>query len=476
MARGSAVAVRTGLDVHVLETPSLGDRSYLVSDGTVALVVDPQRDIDRIVELADRIGVRIAAVAETHGHNDYVSGGLELSRLTGARYLLPEQMGAEYPHTPVADGDVVELGTMRVTAVHTPGHTHHHTAYAVAAGDGPVQAVLTGGSMLFGSSGRTDLVGADDTDVLTRAQYHSVRRLAAELPGEAAVLPTHGFGSFCSATPTSGEASTIAEQRSTNPALTQDEATYVAELLAGLDAFPAYYAHMGPINRQGPAPIDLTPPRLADPAEVRRRIQDGEWVVDLRNRRAFAAGHLEGVRSIELGDQFATYVGWLVPWGTPLTILGETADDVATARRELARIGIDELAGAATGRPDELADGQDLRSYRVADFTALAARRAEAAGTGDVVHVLDARRHDEHRASHVAGSQHIPIHEIPERLAEVPTGEVWVYCGSGYRASIAASMLDLPGRTVVHVDEDFDGAAGSGLEMVAPDPAGPAER
>ena len=468
MADGTAVVVRAGLDVHVIETPSLGDRSYLVSDGSVALVVDPQRDIDRVVDLAERLGVRIAAVAETHGHNDYVSGGLELSRLTGAPYLLPERMGAEYPHTPVVDGDVHEVGELRVSALHTPGHTHHHTSYAVAVGDGPVQAVLTGGSMLFGSSGRTDLVGPDDTDALTRAQYDSVRRLAADLPGEAAVLPTHGFGSFCSATPTSGASSPVAEQRRTNPALTQDEATYVAELLAGLDAFPAYYAHMGPLNRRGPQPIDLTPPRTADPAEVGRRIAAGEWVVDLRSRRAFAAGHVAGARCIELGEQFATYVGWLVPWGAPLTILGETADDVATARRELARIGIDELAGAATGRPADLAGGQALRSYRVADFRALARRRAEAAETGDVVHVLDARRSDERRASHVAGSEHVPIHELPDRLDEVPDGEVWVYCGSGYRAGIAASMLDVAGRTVVHVDEDFAAAETSGLEMVGP--------
>ena len=468
MADRRGEAGRRPLDVHLIETPSLGDRSYLLSDGTVALVVDPQRDIDRVVALAERLGVRIAAVAETHGHNDYVSGGLELSRLTGAPYVLPARMGAEYPHTAVADGDVFDVGELRVTAMHTPGHTHHHTSYAVAVGDGPAEGVLTGGSMLFGSSGRTDLVGPDDTDVLTHAQYHSVRRLAAEVPGHAAVLPTHGFGSFCSATPTSGDTSTVAQQRLSNPALTQDEATYVAELLAGLDAFPTYYAQMGPLNRVGPAPIDLTMPRVMDPAEIGRRIAAGEWVVDLRSRRAFAAGHLAGTRSIELGEQLATYVGWLVPWGASLTLLGESPDDVATARRELARIGIDHLAGAATGPLADLAAGQDLRSYRVADFAALAARRVEAARTGDVVHVLDARRHDERRASHVAGSQHLPIHELPARLAEVPEGEVWVYCGSGYRASIAASMLDVAGRTVVHVDEPFDAAAASGLEMVGP--------
>lgn len=447
------------LRFHVIETPSLGDRSYLLSDGTVALVVDPQRDIDRVLDLADRLGLRITTVAETHGHNDYVSGGLELASVTGADYVLPRDMGAEYPHTPVGDGDVFSVGDLRVTVLHTPGHTHHHVAYAVAAGGGPVEAVLTGGSMLFGSTGRTDLVGPEHTDELTHAQYRSVRRLAAELPEDARVLPTHGFGSFCSATPTSGDSSTLGEQRATNPALTLDERTYVEQLIAGLDAYPAYYAHMGPANRRGPGPVDLSTPRPVDPGELRTRIDRGEWVVDLRNRTAFAAGHLAGSRSLELDVNFVTYVGWLVPWGSPLTLIGESTEQVADARRELVRIGLDELAGAAVGPVAELAAGRALRAYRVSDFAGLAARRA-----AEDVHVLDARRNDERAQGHVTGSQHIPVHELPGRIDEVPDGEVWVYCGSGYRASIAASMLDTPGRTVVLVDDDYEQAAAAGLE------------
>ena len=454
----------TRLSFHIIETPSLGDRSYLVSDGAHALVVDPQRDIDRVLDLAAGLGVRIAAVAETHGHNDYVSGGLELARVADVPYRLPVGMGAVYEHTAVADGDRFDVGDLRVTVLHTPGHTHHHVAYAVALGDGPVEVVLTGGSMLFGSTGRTDLVGPEHTDELTRAQYRSVRRLAATLPGQAAVLPTHGFGSFCSATPTSGDASTMDEQRATNPALTQDEESYVEALLAGLDAFPAYYVHMAPANRQGPAPVDLTVPSAVDAAELRRRLEAGEWVVDLRDRRAFAAGHLAGSRSIELSTNFVTYLGWLLPWGQPLTLLGETADQVAAARRELVRIGIDELAGAAVGPVASLAEGRPLRSYPVSDFAGLAARLDQAAATGDVVHVLDARRHDERRQGFVADSAHIPLHELPGRLDEVPDGEVWVYCGSGYRASVACSLLDRDGRTVVHVDEDYACAAAAGLE------------
>jgi hydroxyacylglutathione hydrolase len=442
-----------------VETSSLGDRSYLAHDGEVAVVVDPQRDIDRVQAVAAENGVRITHVLETHVHNDYVSGGLELARAAGATYVLPENSGVEFDHRSVGDGDVLEIGAMRVRVLHTPGHTHHHVSYALADIAGQVQAVFTGGSMLYGATGRTDLVSPDDTIELTRAQFRSVRRLAAELPADAAVMPTHGFGSFCSATPPSGDSSTVGEQTEINPALTLDEQEYVETLLAGLDAYPAYYARMGPINRRGPAPVDLSTPRPVEPGELRRRIGNGEWVVDLRERTAFAAGHLAGSLGFELSDNFVTYLGWLYRYGTPLTLIGETPEQIAEARRELVRIGVDELAGAAAGDIGALADGRPLRSYPVNDFAGLAKAREQGQ-----VHVLDARRNDERANGYVAGFQHIPLHELGDRIDEVPDREVWVYCASGYRASIAASVLDRPGRQVVLINDSYESAKAAGLE------------
>jgi len=232
-------------DIDIIETPSLGDRSYLLSDGTVAAVIDPQRDIDRILDLATSRHVRITHILETHLHNDYVSGGGELAATTGAAYLLSADDEVSFDRHPIRDGDVITVGQMRLQAIHTPGHTHHHLSYALQTPGGETEAVFTGGSLLYASTGRTDLLGPEHTDALTHAQYRSVQRLARELPDAARVMPTHGFGSFCSATPTSGNESTIAEQRDVNPALTQDEQAFVDELIAGLDAYPAYYAHMG---------------------------------------------------------------------------------------------------------------------------------------------------------------------------------------------------------------------------------------
>ncbi len=451
---------RDGLTVTILETPDLGDRSYVIDDGTSALVIDPQRDLDRVEAVLAARGVRLAAVAETHLHNDYVSGGLELARRHDVDYLVPCEAEVAYDRTLVCGQDVRRVASMTVRTLATPGHTPHHVSFAVGVADGQPSLVFTGGSLLFGAVGRTDLVSPELTEQLTRAQWASVRRLAGELPGDAAVLPTHGFGSFCSATPTSGTASTIEQQRRDNPAFAQDEATFVRELLAGFDAYPAYYAHMGPINGAGPAPLDLSPANEADPVELRRRLDAGEWVVDLRSRTAFAHGHLPGTFNVEGSGNLPTYLGWILPWGAPLTLLGDNPQQVADAQRKLARIGIDRPAAQATGTPEQMADGQGLASYDLVTFADLAAARS-----GGRVHMLDVRRRSEWDAGHIDGAQHIPLHELADRLDEVPDTAVYVHCGSGYRASIAASQLDRAGKTVTVVDGNFGEAEQVGLPI-----------
>ncbi|TYK46078.1 MBL fold metallo-hydrolase [Actinomadura decatromicini] len=449
------------IEIVAMDTPSLGDRSYLVTDGTVAFVVDPQRDIDRMLAAARERGVEIVDVFETHVHNDYVTGGLALARATGAAYHLNAADPVAFAHDPVGDGDVIEVGAqMRVRALATPGHTFTHLSYALDAPGRP-PAVFTGGSLLYGTSGRPDLLGAEHASELAAAQYGSAHRLADELPDEAEIYPTHGFGSFCSATQSQAASSTIGRERRGNPVLTLDEAAYVESLLAGLDAYPAYYAHMEPINTAGPRAPDLSPPRRADAAELRRRIQDGEWVVDLRSRTAFAAGHMAGTLNFGQDGSLATYLGWLIPWGTPLTLLGRTSDDVAAAQRELVRIGIDRPAASATGGPEQWAGGEELASHQVASFADLAAVRHHRPVT-----VLDVRRDAEWDESHVEGAVHVPLHDLPARLDRVPPGEVWVHCGTGYRASIAASLLAAAGRRVVVVDDEYGSAARTGLALV----------
>ena len=255
--------------VIVLDTPGLGDRSYLAHDGRHAIVVDPQRDIDRVEHLLVEHGLTLSHVVETHVHNDYVSGGLVLAERHGATYVVPGGVDLAYECERATDGMTFPVGELTVTVFHTPGHTPHHMSYAVQRGELP-GAVFTGGSMLYGAVGRPDLIGPDATVGLAHDQWHSVRRLADTLAESTWVYPTHGFGSFCAATQNEGNQGTIADERATNPALTQDEDAFVEQMLAALDVFPAYYAHMGPANAAGPGEIDLSLPEPADPVELRR--------------------------------------------------------------------------------------------------------------------------------------------------------------------------------------------------------------
>jgi hydroxyacylglutathione hydrolase len=456
------------IDIDVIDTPSLGDRSYLATDGTVAIVIDPQRDIDRVIAMAGSRGVTITHVFETHIHNDYVTGGLALASAAGAGYHVSAADQVCFDRIPVADGDEFTAGQMRVLVIATPGHTFNHLSYAVEQA-GRVVAVFTGGSLLNGSTGRTDLLGPEHAVELARAQHGSARRLAGRLPRDAIVCPTHGFGSFCSASPTTGRSTTIGAELIANPALTMSEDDYVESTLAALDVYPAYYAHMAPANSMGPLAPDLALPRLAGSSELRRRIGAGEWVVDLRSRIAFAAGHLHGTLQFELGDNLATYLGWLIPWGTPLTLLGETAADVTAAQRELVRIGIEQVQSAATGAPEEWSGGGPLASYPVMDFAGLVRERGQRQ-PGEFI-LLDVRRTSEWDAARIAGAVNIPLHELAGRIAEIGPGTIWVHCQSGYRAAVAASLLDAAGREVVLVDDDFSRAQQIGLASAGAVPA-----
>jgi glyoxylase-like metal-dependent hydrolase (beta-lactamase superfamily II)/rhodanese-related sulfurtransferase len=451
--------------VEVVATDDLGDRSYLVHDGVYAVVVDPQRDVDRIEKTLAGLGVRCAMVLETHIHNDYVTGGYELARRTGSPYVVSAGDDVSFDRVAVRDGDQLSVGSMRVRVLSTPGHTATHVSYVISVGNG-VPAVFTGGSMLYGSVGRTDLVDAARTDDLTRAQFHSVRRLADVLPDATEVYPTHGFGSFCSSGGGAcGSGGTIADERHRNAALTNDdEDAFVEHLIANLTAYPAYYAHMGALNRGGPTAPDLSPPVPLDALELRTRIDAGEWVVDLRDRTAYAATHLHGTVGIAMGNQFATYVGWLMPWGAPLSLIGDSAEQVSDAQRMLARIGIDEVRGAATGSVDRLSAGAPTSSYPRRTFADLPDDivAAEDATDADAV-LLDVRRDDEYAAGHVPGAAHVPLHHLLDGLGTLPPGRLWVHCASGYRASIAASLLDRAGRDVVWIDDSFGDAVAAGL-------------
>ena len=357
------------------------------------------------------------------------------------------------------DGDVIEVSaTLRVrvcTRLVTPSPTCRTCSR------GRVLAVFSGGSLLFGSTGRPDLLGPEHTDTLARHQHASAHRLAAQLSDDTQVMPTHGFGSLLLGDAVERHVVHHRAGAQGQPRPDHGRGGLRRADLAGLDAFPAYYAHMGPANAGGPSGADLSPPSLADKDELRKRLEAGEWLVDLRNRTAFAAGHAPGTLNFGIDGQFATYLGWIIPWGTPVTLLGERPEQVAEAQREMVRIGIDHPAAAATGTPEEWTD-KSLGSFERATFADLVQVRHHRS-----VNILDVRRRHEFEESHIEGALNVPIHEILRRIDEVPAGEVWVHCGGGYRASIVASILAANGHPVVAVDDSFgEHAASSGLPLV----------
>ena len=427
----------TGVDLVPLVDEGLGNSAYLVDlgDGR-ALVVDVSRDLRAVHAAAARRGLTVAFAADTHLHADFLSGAYQLGATIGARVLASAAGNREFSHTGLHDGDEVDLGGLRLRALLTPGHTHEHLAFLLLDGDREV-GVFTGGSLLVGSAARTDLVSDERTDELTRAQYASLRRLAA-LPGEVQVWPTHGAGSFCSAPPGAERTSTIARELATNPLLqAPDENAFVAQLLGSLGSYPSYFRALGEINRVGP-PLLESDPMLAPLSvyEVRARLADGAIVIDARPVTRFAQSHVRGAISIPLRPVFASWLGWLAPTDRPLIVVRDSDQDDADIAWQAAKIGYDNIIGELDGGMAAwTAAGHDTASTRLADAGELDGRR-----------VLDIRQRSEYLAGHLPGAMHVELGDIPHRVADVPDEPTVVMCGHGERAMGAASLLEAAGH------------------------------
>lgn len=463
--------------VVTFDAEGLGDRSYLISDGATGLVVDAQRDLSPYLAEADKLGITIAAVFETHIHNDYVSGGLALARATGAAYVIPHDEPVSFADEvrTFGDGDSLRVGQLEVTAISTTGHTDHHLAFLVKVADAGSygdQVVCTGGSLLLNATGRTDLLGLDIAEELARSQWRSVRRLLTTLAPETRVLPTHGFGSFCSATPTSGDTDstpTIGQELAKNPAALLEEDEFVAATLSSLPPIPAYYWYVAPLNRKGPLAPTFEPVAMLDRPGLEQIVQGPRRLVDLRPRRAFAIGHIRGSLNLELGANLTTYLGWLVDFDSEIVLLAGNEAEIDKARRLIVRIGRDELfAGAVWSDSFPLAiagraEGT-LASYPVASFADLAVTWAKS--SAGEPRVLDVRHRHEWTAGHIVGARHLPVQELaaskPDPALE---GEIWVHCAGGYRAAAAASILSGWGARPVLVDDSWEQALVCGLPI-----------
>jgi rhodanese-related sulfurtransferase len=383
-------------------------------------------------------------------HNDYISGCLAAARLTGAEYIAPRDGGLTCAARLVKDGDVVDIGNGVVRAVHTPGHTPHHMSYVLEVDEIDV-ATFTGGGLLYSGVGRTDLFGIDHANELAHAQWKSARHLASVTADTATVLPTHGFGSFCSVGDAVVHERTLAGLKLSNPVFSKDEDSFVDQLLEHQGPYPTYFNRMGSINRSGtPEGTPVVPP-IRPLSDAKEGAASGEWVLDLRHRHAYADGHIPGTLSFDAAGSYVTYIGWLLPEDAEIHLVVPEESTLHTAVTELGRIGIDRVASASLWR-DGTIDPSALATIRHAD-----GRRLRAAMAADRnLRVLDVRLDSERERASLANQIGIPIHQVMARIEEIRMWanghEVWVYCGSGFRAAIASSILTRAGIPAVHVD------------------------
>jgi hydroxyacylglutathione hydrolase len=431
------------MEIRSIRTPGLGDATYVLMHEGTGLIVDPQRDVNRFLDVTDAADVQVRWVLETHLHNDYVSGGRDAAQRTGAELVLPAAAVVPFEHTPAFHKEDLTGGGLTVRPIHTPGHTPEHTSYLVLV-DGEPVAVFSGGSLLVASAGRSDLLGMDRARQLALAQYRSVHRLA-ELPDSVELFPTHGEGSFCTASGAGQTTSTIGQEKATNPVLAYPDAeAFVAGELSGLAPYPTYYANMGPINLRGPEPMgdpDVQELAADDVAGL-----DGVTIIDGRSSEAYAAGHIPGSINVSLGDQFGVWIGWTVPFNQPLVLVLDDDQDKVEAVTQLARIGYDQVRGVLRGVAGWTQT--ELASYERLGLDRFVQAYDEGA------QVLDVRAPDEWTAGHLDGSVHTYVPDLVDSAPEGldPEQPVWVACASGGRAAIAASLLEGHGLTPVLVD------------------------
>lgn len=437
----------------------LGNSAYLVDlgDGS-ALAVDASRDLRALRTAAERRGLSVAYAADTHLHADFLTGALQLAADDGATVLASAAGRRAFPHSALADGDEVDLGGLTLRALATPGHTDEHLSFLLLDGTREL-GVFTGGSLIVGSAARTDLLGAGRAEELARSQYRSLRRLA-ELPDTTAVWPTHGAGSFCSAPPGAERTTTLGAQKRANALLAApDEDTFVRQLLGSLGSYPAYFDRLGELNRLGPAVLGTAPaiPTLSASA-VRTLIGEGAQIVDVRPMPDFAAGHIPGAISIPLRDQFATWLGWLLPDDTPLVFVTAPGQDLAELTWQALKIGYERLAGHLDMRA-WTADGGDRQTIELLTADRVADRP-----------VLDVRQRSERIAGRIPGAVGIELGELAARTDDVPSGAV-VHCGHGERAMTAAGLLQRAGHHGLAVLDggpaDWAEATGRALETGA---------
>ena len=431
--------------VEAVPAGELGNASFLVADTDrgMGLVIDPLRDIERYVKLAADLGVKLTHALDTHLHNDYVSGRRELAAELGTNI------------DDLEPGSELHVGDLSLRAVHTPGHTPDHKAFLLSEGSQD-RALFSGGAVMLGAIARTDLLGPHLAVHLALEALTTLQVRLRGLADDIRVFPTHGGGSFCGTGGRSGHETTLGHERHTNPFFQITEVMPFLARALSQHRYPTYYRDMAAINRGGVPLLGHAAPPLtrlgAD--EVGQRIDAGAAVVDIRPGRDYDRGHIPGSYSIGIDGPVSAWVGWLIARGRPIVLVGGTDNELRKAQRQLLRIGYDTIAGALDGGVDAWrSSGRSISAFETVEVEDM----AQWVLSAEPMTVVDARDEHEWVAGHVPGAVHMYVPDVPHRAGEIPReAPVAVHCASGYRAGIAASLLEQAGLTrIIHVNGEY---------------------
>jgi len=439
-----------------LSDEGLAQSSYLIAceRTRMAAVVDPRRDIDAYTSTAIRHGLTLAYAIETHIHADFVSGARELAGL-GARVIAGPGAALRFPFQEAKHGEFLRLGDISIEVLHTPGHTPEHISLLVREPDQPAR-IFTGDTLFVGAVGRPDLLGADQAPPLAGQLYDSLFGTLLALDDAVEVYPGHGAGSLCGSGIGTALHSTIGQERRFNPLLQQSSrAAFVSAVLDDLPETPPYFPRMKGVNRNGPVVRVLgkgvPPPSALDARDATALVEDGAFVIDLRSPEAFGAGHPSGAMNIGFGPRIGYWAGWLVPPATPLVLLGSDPGHAAVATRQLVRLGFDDVVGYVDGGFDAWrAAGGHITHIELISARELRDRLQRR----ERLTLVDVRTSQEWLGGHIDEAISIPVGDLPRRAGELRgPNVVATVCETGYRSSLASSLLVRAGVQVVNVSD-----------------------
>jgi glyoxylase-like metal-dependent hydrolase (beta-lactamase superfamily II)/rhodanese-related sulfurtransferase len=421
----------------------LAHSSYLVGAEGVGAVIDPRRDVDIYLDEAKEQGLGITHIIETHLHADFVSGHLELAQKTGAKVYVPKAAGTAYEHVPLKQGDEIDVGSLRMRVIETPGHTPEHVSLIVSDLTRTEEPwlVFTGDTLFVGDVGRPDLFGEEKAKELAGRLYQSLHDRLAALPDYVEVYPAHGEGSLCGRSLSGKRHSTIGYERKFNYAFkptTKEE--FRETILKDMPLAPGYFQRTSEINRKGPRVLGGLPQRRAVlPEQAERLLNDGNLLLDVRTPEAFGGVHIQGAYNIWFSPMISTWAGWVLPYEQPILLLLEKEEQWEEVVRQLIRVGLDEIAGYV----DEGIEAWLEAGLPTSHLPQLSIHELKdmLAGKEEPI-VLDVRTDSEYREGHIAGAVNIHAGQIKDRFKELgKTKPIAIICRTAHRSSIAGSIL-----------------------------------